>query len=75
METKSRGRSTDPNSKRQQNLAAKAARVASGETVKRGRAADPNSKNQQRLAAKAANPGRPKGRPSTKNQVAFAAQD
>lgn len=67
MENSTKGRKTNPNSKRQIKLAAKSAAIANGETIKRGRDANPNSARQQKLAAKAAKiaSGEPitKGRP------------
>ena len=62
-EVKQRGRPSNPNSARNQKLAAKAARIANGETVRPGRTVDPNSKNQQRLAARLARGPVTKGRP------------
>lgn len=64
-DTKQKGRTINPNSARQQKLAAKAARIASGETVKRGRAVNPNRASQLKKAERLANP-KSKGRPSTK---------
>jgi len=58
-ETKQRGRAVDPNSKRQQKLATRAANGPGA----RGRAVDPNSKRQQKLAAVAANGPGKRGRP------------
>ena len=51
--TKHQGRQVDPNSKRQQKLAARATALANGTPIKQGRQADPNSKRQQQLAARA----------------------
>lgn len=61
---KQKGRTIDPNSKRQQKLAAQAEAKANGVEIKRGRSADPTSKRQQKLAARAANPDAKRGRPS-----------
>lgn len=49
-----RGRPTVAGSKRQEVLAARAAKVAAGIELKRGRPVDPNSERQQRLAGKTA---------------------
>ncbi len=50
---KTKGRAINPNSKRQQKLAAQAEAKANGTEIKRGRNADPTSKRQQKLANKA----------------------
>lgn len=51
-QTKQPGRAVNPNSKRQQKLAAQAAAIANGTPIKQGRAVNPNSKRQQAIAAK-----------------------
>ena len=49
-----RGRPVVENSARQVKLAARAAKLANGETISRGRPANPNSQRQARLAVRAA---------------------
>lgn len=64
-----RGRPVLEGSARQAKLAARAAKMANGETISRGRPVNPNSPRQLRLAARAARAengievkvGRPKG--------------
>lgn len=70
-ETKRQGRASNPNSARQQKLAARAALIASGGTIKRGRTANPNSASSLKKAERLANP-KPKGRPSTKQAAIVA---
>lgn len=61
---KQKGRQVDPNSKRQQKLAAQALAKANGTEIKRGRQADPTSKRQQKLATKASGVEVKRGRPA-----------
>ena len=51
VETKARGRKSNPNSARQQKLATRAALEAQGLTIARGRKVNGTSARQQRLAA------------------------
>lgn len=72
-ESKRKGRPVVNGSKRQQVLAARAERIASGDQIKRGRPASTTSKRQQKLADRAARiangekvgPGRPKKQTET----------
>ena len=50
VETKQRGRKSNPNSARQMKLALKAALENAGVTIQRGRKTNPTSERQQRLA-------------------------
>ena len=73
-----RGRPVIKGSARQAKLAAKATKLANGETISRGRPSNPTSKRQARLAAQAARAaqgleikvGRPKGSKKATAEVA-----